>query len=213
VLGVGAALVRPRAADLLPLLAAGAYLAASLGSTYNIGARHLLPLIPLLALVAAARAAVWPAAARVVALAALASSPAVAFPHYIAHFSLLVGGPERGARILNDSNLDWGQDWLRLARAARDEGWKPLTVVYLGAADPTAHLPAAASFIDDLVVAAPGYVAVSRYAAALGPDYLAVFREHRAAHALEETLAALREQGRRVAVIGHSIDVYWLPDP
>ena len=31
------------------------------------------------------------------------------FPHHLAYFSELVGGPSRGRRILGDSNLDWGQ--------------------------------------------------------------------------------------------------------
>ncbi len=32
------------------------------------------------------------------------------FPHYLAYFNELVGGPENGHKYLIDSNLDWGQD-------------------------------------------------------------------------------------------------------
>ena len=41
------------------------------------------------------------------------------FPHYLAYFNLLPGGPVAGYRYLVDSNLDWGQnlwqlnDWMR----------------------------------------------------------------------------------------------------
>jgi len=33
------------------------------------------------------------------------------FPHYLAYFNELVGGPSNGYRYLVDSNLDWGQDF------------------------------------------------------------------------------------------------------
>jgi len=32
------------------------------------------------------------------------------YPHYLAYFNELVGGPKNGYKYLVDSNLDWGQD-------------------------------------------------------------------------------------------------------
>jgi len=32
------------------------------------------------------------------------------FPHHMSYFNELVGGPKRGYKFLDDSNLDWGQD-------------------------------------------------------------------------------------------------------
>ncbi len=208
VAGIAAAVRRRVPGIGVPLLAAGVYLLASIGSSYNIGARHLIPMLPLLAAAAATGAVGWPRWARASMAAALLLPPVVAFPHYIAHFSAAVGGPERGARILNDSNLDWGQDWNRLAAAARRAGWHPMTVVYLGSGDPVHALPGASDFLDTLVVPDHGWVAVSRWMEAAGVPYLRAYREDRAAARLAELLARIREHGRRVAVIGHSIDVY-----
>ncbi len=208
VIGVAAAVRRRTPGIGLPLMAAGVYLLASLGSSYNIGARHLIPMLPLLAAAAAPGLGGWPRWARTAAVVALAVPPLAAFPHYIAHFSAVVGGSERGARILNDSNLDWGQDWNRLAAAARRHGWAPITVVYLGSGDPLHALPEATDFLDTPVVPTRGWVAVSRWMEVAGVAYLRAFREDRAAARLQELLASLRDRGRRVAVIGHSIDVY-----
>ncbi|MFG0334682.1 MAG: hypothetical protein ACF8TS_15100, partial [Maioricimonas sp. JB049] len=38
------------------------------------------------------------------------------YPHQLAYFNELAGGPENGWRHLLGSNLDWGQDFLFLAR-------------------------------------------------------------------------------------------------
>ena len=32
------------------------------------------------------------------------------YPHYLAYFNELIGGPDNGQKYLIDSNLDWGQD-------------------------------------------------------------------------------------------------------
>ena len=46
-----------------------------------------------------------------IALVALAVLEAVGFwPHYLAYFNIVAGGPTQGYRRLVDSSLDWGQD-------------------------------------------------------------------------------------------------------
>jgi hypothetical protein len=42
------------------------------------------------------------------------ASAARIFPHYLAYFNELAGGPDNGYKWLVDSNLDWGQDWKEL---------------------------------------------------------------------------------------------------
>jgi 4-amino-4-deoxy-L-arabinose transferase-like glycosyltransferase len=82
----------------------------------NIGVRHLLPLYPLMAIVAAHGATrARPAAA--VLLAWLVVGAAVAHPDYLPWFNAFAG--REPYHILVDSNFDWGQDLLRLARACR----------------------------------------------------------------------------------------------
>jgi hypothetical protein len=208
--GVALAVWRHEAEDLWLLLYASLYLVLSIGSTYNIGARHLMPVLPLLAMLGAHHAARWRTVPRAALLAALAAGAAASFPHYIAHFSLLIGGSAHGDAYLSDSNLDWGQDWVRLADEAKREGWRPLSYVYLGAGFPASDLPGSRDFLagDDAVT--PGIYAVSSFVAATGPAYLAATGDAQGATRLAGLLATLRERGREIADVGHTITVYRL---
>lgn len=57
------------------------------------------------------------------------------YPHYLAHFNELVGGPRQGYKYLADSNLDWGQDlkglrpWMEKHRIDR------IRLAYFGVGD------------------------------------------------------------------------------
>ncbi len=64
-----------------------------------------------------------------VLLAWLALSSFLIFPHYLAYFNEIAGGPLGGYRYLVDSNLDWGQSFKAL-RAYLDE--QRIEEVYLG---------------------------------------------------------------------------------
>ena len=95
-------------------------------SHINIGHRHLLFVYPFLYVLAGGLAnelskkarTRWPVIAGAIALLALSSSfvfyplwrPQTIFPHYLAYFNELAGGPLNGWRSLADSNIDWGQD-------------------------------------------------------------------------------------------------------
>lgn len=95
----------------------------SLTSHLNIGHRHLLPTYPVLyifcgALGWAAHRA-WQRSPRTGAVlsggvAAVlcwhTSIAAAIYPHYLAYFSPVAGGPAQGYKHLVDSSLDWGQD-------------------------------------------------------------------------------------------------------
>jgi 4-amino-4-deoxy-L-arabinose transferase-like glycosyltransferase len=60
----------------------------------------------------------------------------LAFPHLLAYFSPLVGGPEKGVACLLDSNSDWGQDLPLLAKWQRQTGIGPLKLAYNGTVPP-----------------------------------------------------------------------------
>ncbi|HMA17191.1 MAG TPA: glycosyltransferase family 39 protein, partial [Thermoanaerobaculia bacterium] len=108
------------------LLPAAILFLASIGSAYNIGIRHMLPAYPFLAL---AGAAAFARAARrhdgrgpargalVLSLLPILSGYELLriHPHELSYFNAIAGGPERGGRILSDSNVDWGLDLKRLA--------------------------------------------------------------------------------------------------
>lgn len=185
--------------------------AASVGSSYNIGARHLLPLVPLLALWAAPRVARARPALSGLLGAGLAASALLAFPHYLSHFSLLAGGASRGARYLNDSNLDWGQDWARLGREARGKGWSPLATVQVGTAFPGYWLPGSSDYLVDGLVPRRGYYAISSFAREAGPEYLERLGEAEGAARLRALLRRLAEEGSVVGGVGTSLTLERLP--
>jgi len=103
-----------------------ALLACVLPSSIDIGVRHVLPIYAALSVTAAyvvVTAAAWSRLGRaaVVLLAIwLLAGTEIAHPDYLAWFNEAAGRhPER---ILADSNLDWGQDYLRLVTELRRRG-------------------------------------------------------------------------------------------
>ncbi len=141
-------------------------------SGINIGIRHLLPVYPFLAvLAAAALVQLWRrrrAAAIVLALAFLAETT-LAHPDYLAWFNVAAGNhPER---IANDSNLDWGQDLLRLANVANGEHLAPLYLGYFGSAKPRRHIAHFEALRPNTPV--HGWVAISEMTLALNGDEFA----------------------------------------
>jgi hypothetical protein len=134
---------------LAPLAAAVAILAVAMTSTINIGVRHVLPIFPLIAITAGIGAVrVWGltrhrhlARASVAALLAWqVGASARAHPDYLPYFNELAGGhPER---LLRDSDLDWGQDLLRLADTVRARGITTLNIAYFGQAEIARLVPA-----------------------------------------------------------------------
>jgi hypothetical protein len=127
--------------SLAPALAAMAILAVSMLSTLNIGLRHVLALYPLLAVTAGlgTDALLTTATARrrtaIVALAGVALVWQLAlvfttFPDYLAYFNPLAGRDP--GRVLVDSDLDWGQDALRLEEVVGRLDVPLLNIAYFG---------------------------------------------------------------------------------
>lgn len=57
-------------------------------------------------------------------------------PHYLSYFNRLAGGPDAGYRILVDSNVDWGQDLLRLKEWMAEKDVDSVNLSWFGSADP-----------------------------------------------------------------------------
>ncbi len=113
-------------------------------STGNIkvGFRHLLPMMPFLFIFVGKMARfieVIPKWSRV-AIAGLITwfivSSIAIYPHYLAYFNELAGGPENGYRVLVDSNLDWGQDLKGLKAYMVEQKIDRIKLSYFGSADP-----------------------------------------------------------------------------
>jgi hypothetical protein len=58
------------------------------------------------------------------------------YPHYLAYFNQMIGGPRNGHLYLVDSNLDWGQDLKGLKEYMVREGVSRVKLSYFGTADP-----------------------------------------------------------------------------
>lgn len=133
--------------DVWFLVPSVAYFLASMTSGLNIGYRHLLPMLPFLAVhigrltklsvcqsinlptclgrLVPVGLAVW-----------LAISTIIIYPHFLAYFNPIGGGPENGWRILADSNIDWGQDLKGLRRWMRQENVDRVRLSWFGSAYP-----------------------------------------------------------------------------
>jgi len=57
-------------------------------------------------------------------------------PHYLGFFNWAVGGPDNGHTILLDSNIDWGQDLLRLQNWMDENGVDRVKLGWFGTAVP-----------------------------------------------------------------------------
>ena len=119
-------------------LPAAIYLAAAMGSGFNYGVRHLLPVYPFLMILVSFAA--WNLGRRHRALAALvaalilfhAVSSLRAFPNYIPYSNELWGGPEKTYRVLSDSNVDWGQGLLQMKQYIDRQQIKDCWFAYFG---------------------------------------------------------------------------------
>ncbi len=135
-----------RNADHIPLLMAiFAIFAVDSLSRFSIGVKYVLPSYPFLCLLAATPFD-WRTLGRRADRAAFLGlclwymvSAVRIFPHDLAYFNELVGGPENGYRYLVDSNLDWGQDLKLLARYVDTHNIGEIKLAYFGTADPAYH--------------------------------------------------------------------------
>ncbi len=143
--------------DLFLWVPAALWLAVHSAFALDLGVRYVLPLYPLLFLLAGGlvpalgvafgeRSARSGSLGRQLALllpAALGlaqlSTAVAAHPDYLPFFNRLAGGERGGVAWLDDSNLDWGQDLARLAPWLAARGVGPVRLLYYGAGVPRAY--------------------------------------------------------------------------
>jgi 4-amino-4-deoxy-L-arabinose transferase-like glycosyltransferase len=154
--GVAAvALVRrpdTRLRALFLLVPAAGYFLVSIQSGLNIGYRHLLPILPPLYVMGAGlvtlrreprgektsggRFALTAAALPTAAACLLLAADIWIHPHYLSFFNPLAGGPRNGYNVLIDSNIDWGQDLVRLREWMAAHDVPQIKLAWFGTADP-----------------------------------------------------------------------------
>jgi hypothetical protein len=116
---------------------------SAMRSNLNLGIRHMLPVYPFIYLLLSIGTArliqvrrrlgiivVW------VLIIGAATETLANWPHEIAFFNVACGGSGGGARLLGDSNIDWGQDLPLLAQWQKDHPHERLYLSYFGSADP-----------------------------------------------------------------------------
>jgi hypothetical protein len=121
---------------LLPL----GYAVFALTTDINLGYRHLLPILPFMTLFIAVtlnfsqklNVSLLPG----LAVGWLLLNSLFIYPHFLAFFNGLAGGPDNGWRYLVDSNLDWGQDLAGLKPWLADNDVDEVWLSYFGQGRP-----------------------------------------------------------------------------
>jgi hypothetical protein len=183
-----------------------AFFLSAVLSPLNIGYRHILPVLPFL-FVLLGNAVTWVNRRWVqVALVVLglwyALASARIYPHYLAYFNEIIGGPDNGYNYLVDSNLDWGQDLKNLKAYLDSHDIHEIHLVYFGSAYPSYYdiqaAPLPTQEPEDLESRTPSVYAIS--ATYLQSGYLGD----------ADAFRWLR-QYEPFAKIGYSIFLYRLP--
>jgi 4-amino-4-deoxy-L-arabinose transferase-like glycosyltransferase len=129
-----------------PVAAALALLLVCMSSQINIGVRHILPIYPLFAISGGVGArSLWNSvkvryAGPVVVMVLLSwhlVSSVRAHPDYLAYFNEFAG--QHPEKILVDSDLDWGQDLLRLSAVLQKKHIDRVSIAYAGSPDLDLH--------------------------------------------------------------------------
>ncbi|KPJ71480.1 hypothetical protein AMJ50_02010 [Parcubacteria bacterium DG_74_3] len=125
------------------------YWAFSLVANLNIGVRHLLPAFPFTILLVSGTIVDILEKESFLKLKYLllmvlllwqALSVLSIYPHFLAYFNELAGGPDKGFIFTVDSNLDWGQDLKRLEKWVIEQKIDKIYVDYFGGGDAQYYL-------------------------------------------------------------------------
>lgn len=131
------------------LVPAAGYFIFALTTDINLGFRHLLPIVPFLSVFTAAmlsglgaltaKRRPVPRLGRLALLTlvvTLAAATLLTYPHFLAYFNVLAGGPDKGWQALVDSNIDWGQDLAGLQTWTEEYDKQKVYLSYFGEARP-----------------------------------------------------------------------------
>lgn len=158
------------------------------------GIRYFLPIFPLLFILAGGIAAYLWRKGKVLKMMIVGllgwhlAEAAMIYPHYLAYFNELIGGPTQGARYLRDSNIDWAQDLKGVGEWVREHRYPEVVLYCHGIEDPHAYgIPSRDFTLEE-------YVTPKKTVYAFG------------AHAMDSFLWA--KNLKPTTVIGHSFYIY-----
>ncbi|MDO8743062.1 MAG: glycosyltransferase family 39 protein [Candidatus Azambacteria bacterium] len=154
-------LIKNNPAEMGMILIILVYWTFSIRSRLNIGVRHILPTIPFIYALTARQIAAWIKGniterisdyrgfwqllglywgriKRSVLIALLffwaILTVLFVYPYFLAYFNEIAGGPDNGHEWVVDSNIDWGQDILRLADFVEKNNIKEIKLDYFSGA-------------------------------------------------------------------------------
>ena len=132
--------------------------------------------------------------------------PTSVYPHFLAYFNELTGGPDKGYLYVVDSNLDWGQDLKRLSRWVKENNIEKIHLDYFGWSDPVYYLGTKFQWLT-----AGQYRNAQDFINQTGGGYLAVSATfYMGSRENPATSYAWLDSFKPVAVIGNSIWVWEL---
>jgi hypothetical protein len=191
-----------------PVAAALALLLVCMSSQINIGVRHILPIYPLFAIIGGVGAcSLWnsikpkhagPAVVVVLLCWHLVSS-VQAHPDYLAYFNEFAG--QHPERILVDSDLDWGQDLLRLSAVLQQKHIEDLSIAYAGSPDLDLHRFAIPAFRD-----------LSPHQPTTGWIAISLLRLKAGGFGLPSDSFSWIDAYQPVCLVGRSIRLYYVPE-
>jgi len=159
----------------------------SIKSNLNIGVRHILPTLPFIYALTARQISFWIKGGVmrisnykgfwqlfglywqrlkrgiiivVLFIWAIISVVSV-WPSFLAYFNGIAGGPDNGYKFVVDSNLDWGQDILRLAQFIEKNNIKEIKMDYFSGAPAEYYIKTAKITTFNREVPQKGWLAVS----------------------------------------------------
>jgi len=208
-----------RRARILAVLTTAVYLTTAITSSYNLGLRHLLPVLPLLVLPAAAWAARTRLRATLLTLLLAAESLAVTPLWMSATNTWFLGATNPARFALGDTNLEYHQNFLALATELERGGIDGIAVAMpaLTPAELSCYLPDARLVTPGDAIA-PGWYAVNVTVELVAPALLAadpddLFRPEAFQRAARDwsTLAAAIAAGDDHGVVAATFHLYRVP--
>jgi hypothetical protein len=133
-----------RAAEAFIVIPLAVYWLVAVRSPLNIGVRHILPVYPLMGILAGGidlsatttGRSLWKKRAVLALLGTTAAGCLWAAPYFLSYFNLPSLLVWQRHEMLVDSNLDWGQDLGRLKKFMEREGIPRVALAYFGNASP-----------------------------------------------------------------------------
>ena len=190
------------------LLVVAVYWFFSITSNLNIGVRHILPTIPFIYILTAGQISNWiknsvkKSLFVLVLLVWVSVSVISVWPSFLAYYNEIAGGADRGYMIAVDSNLDWGQDILRLSQFIEKNNIKEIKLDYFSGAPAEYYIKTAKIIPFNREIPQKGWLAVS------ASVLQGACKGDKIPCSYDERSYTWLDQYKPVAKIGYSIFVY-----